>query len=382
MADIFTVPPEWNRLISAFKTDAVKNLYPWYQQNKRDLPWRNTKDPYIIWVSEIMLQQTRVDQALPFFQRFISNFPTLNDVAKADQAHLLKTWEGLGYYKRVLNMKKAAQLIMEQYQGRFPKDYQQIADLPGIGKYTAAAVAAIAFDLPYAVVDGNVIRVIARFFLVDSPVDKQPTKRQIQWLADSILDRDHPELHNQAMMELGACICMPTVADCDACILAEPCRSKNTLSYPERIQLPKKSPKKTTPHYEVAAGLIWNQGKLLIALRPEHKMLGGLWEFPGGKREPDESLETCCVREIQEELGLVVKVERPFIRVKHTYSHFKITMTVFHCTYVRGIPEEPGTPENRWVFPEELDSYPFPKASMKVIDALLGRGENQNMLFR
>ncbi len=350
-----------------------RTLLDWYQQVRRHMPWRDTFDPYRIWLSEIMLQQTRVDQAQPYYERFVHRFPDVHELAKANIDDVLRLWEGLGYYSRARNLHKAAQQIVGQHDGRFPDRYDEVIALQGIGPYTAAAVLSIAFGQPYAAVDGNVIRVISRFFAIGEDVRRTDVQKEIRRRANAMLDRSRPGDFNQAMMELGATVCKPVHPECSECPLQNSCRAYQTNSVEH---YPFKSPAKKRPHYHIAVGVVRDgAGRLLIARRPEEAMLGGLWEFPGGKQEGDEPLTETVRRELEEELGIRVAVEeQPFEVVDHAYSHFTITLHAFHAT----IHEESGEPAAQngepftWVATDELTEYAFPKANRKITQTLTG----------
>lgn len=205
--------------------DFVLLISDWYRLNARDLPWRTTKNPYFIWLSEVILQQTRVDQGMNYYLKFIENYPVLNDLANADEASVLKLWQGLGYYSRARNLHKTAQQVRDEYQGDFPKTYSEIIQLKGIGPYTAAAISSFAFDLPHAVVDGNVYRVLSRYYGIDEAIDSGQGKKLFQELADSLIPASDPALFNQAIMEFGAIHCVPNNPDCTSCVLAPSCAS-------------------------------------------------------------------------------------------------------------------------------------------------------------
>ena len=353
-----------------------KNLTEWYKKNKRELPWRQTSDPYKIWVSEIMLQQTRVDTVIPYYERFIKAFPTVHDLAAASQQQVLKCWEGLGYYSRGRNLHKAAKMISEQYGGTLPSTYEEISKLKGIGPYTAAAVLSIAFNQKYAVVDGNVIRVITRFYGISDDIRKTYTKKRVQEIADELIQSSNPGEYNQAVMELGALICTPKNPACERCPISQQCISLQRM---QTDVIPYKSPINKSPHKEIAVGLIVNENnELLISLRPEDSMLGGLWEFPGGKKEKNETLRQTVVRELKEELGVDVEVYTKFRDLNHTYSHFKITMHAFWCKIVNGRPEPKSSTGLVWVSLDSVDQYPFPKANKTLLNSLK-QMEDRNM---
>ncbi len=359
--------------VPAEKLDAFRQSLPdWFDGVHRPMPWREPgadgrRDPYRVWVSEVMLQQTRVDTATPYFERFVERFPTAADLAGADLDEVLKLWEGLGYYSRARNLHRAAQAVVQEHGGAVPSDEAAFRALPGVGPYTAAAVLSLAFDVPLGVLDGNVIRVLARVFAVDADARSGKVRSALQDLATALLDRQRPGRWNESVMELGATVCTPRSPDCPRCPLRGVCQAL-ALGTPEAF--PVVSKRKAVPHHTIAVGLVMDNGRVLIQRRPESAMLGGLWEFPGGNQEPGEALEATCAREIREELGIEVAVEAPVARVEHAYSHFRITMHAFRCRLVSGTPEtETGEPWT-WAPIEALDDYAFPRANRRVIEAL------------
>lgn len=343
-------------------------LLSWYDKNKRDLPWRNCGDPYATWISEIMLQQTRVDQAKPYFHRFMERFPTVEELAKADQQEVLKVWEGLGYYSRARNMHHAAQTVVENFDGKLPKSWDNITNLKGIGPYTASAILSIAFNKPHAVVDGNVIRVLSRYFGIEDDVRSSKTKNLIQEKADNLIDNERPGDYNQALMELGATVCTPSNPDCENCPLRSGCIAYKTA---KTDTIPYKAPKKKRPHHHIGVGIIQQENEVLIALRPDDVMLGGLWEFPGGKQKKGESIKETVIRELNEELDVKIDIIKPFMKLNHAYSHFKITLHAFLCELVSGKPEPKSSQQIKWITIDELADYPFPKANRKLTKKLM-----------
>ncbi|MEO9885011.1 MAG: A/G-specific adenine glycosylase [Balneola sp.] len=345
-------------------------ILSWYQDNKRAMPWRDEKDPYKIWISEIMLQQTRVDQAWPYFENFIKLFPTVFDLAKADQQQVLKAWEGLGYYSRARNLHAASKMIVEDFDGKLPETYDEIIKLKGIGPYTAAAITSIAFGKPNAVVDGNVIRVITRYYGIEDDIRSSRTTKQVQELVNELISVQKPADFNQAMMELGATVCSPHNPDCLNCPIQSGCVATKIA---KTNTIPYKSKAKKKPHKVIGVGIIEREdGKLLIALRPENAMLGGLWEFPGGKQEKKETIQQTVERELEEELGVEVHAYKEFMTLKHTYSHFSITMHAYLCKLISGAPKPKSSQEIRWVEKSELTEYPFPKANKVLTERLVG----------
>lgn len=349
-----------------------KKLLEWYDKNKRDLPWRHTSDPYSILVSEVMLQQTQVKTVIPYYRNFLGRFPSVRHLAEATQQDVLKSWEGLGYYARARNLHRAARMIMADHGGRLPEEDASIQCLPGVGGYIAAAVLSIAFGQAWAVVDGNVKRVLARLFCMTFPVNAASSHRHYQSVAFAILEDSRPGDFNQAMMELGALVCRPGVPDCARCPLRGVCRAFVTgtmNAYPRREK------RKTLPMHHIAVGVVWRNDRVLITRRKAEGLLGGLWEFPGGKVDDGENPETTCIREIKEETNLVVEVTGRIARVKHAYTHFKIVMEVFCCRYLTGRVSLKGPTAHRWITLREIENYPFPKANHKFFKALLNHAE-------
>ena len=358
-------------------------LPTWFDGARRPMPWRESgadgrRDPYRVWVSEVMLQQTRVETATPYFERFVAAFPTVRALAEAPQDRVLKLWEGLGYYSRARNLHRAAQAVADQHGGAVPDTEAVFRALPGVGPYTAAAVLSLAFDRPLAVLDGNVIRVLARVFAVEADAKAGPTRRALQTLADRLLDAERPGRFNEAVMELGATLCTPRSPDCPRCPLNGVCAAY-AEGEPERYPVTSKA--KPVPHHTVVVAVIDDgAGRLLIQRRPEDAMLGGLWEFPGGKQEPGEALAETCRREVREELGVEVDVGVPLARVEHAYSHFRITLHAFRCRRTGGEPVSASGEPVRWVRPEDLDDYAFPRANRRVIEALQAEARQPRLL--
>lgn len=351
----------------------TENLLTWYDANFADLPWRGSHDCYHIWLSEIMLQQTQIETVKPYYSAFLAAYPSVYDMAAAPLDDVLKLWEGLGYYSRARNMHKTARIVANEMHGNFPDTAEGLQKLPGIGRYTAGAIASIAFQEQVSVLDGNVIRVFSRLDDLQADVTLADTKKVLWAIADARVPPNRPGDYNQALMELGQKICRPKNPLCDDCPVQEHCLAFANNTQSERPVKRKKAP---IPHYNVAAGMIWNEaGKVLIAQRPLDGLLGGLWEFPGGKQEPDETLQACLKRELQEELALEVAVGALFVSVKHAFTHFKITLHAFTCTYASTspAPQAIGVKDFVWVVPDELNKYSFGKADRMVITELQRR---------
>lgn len=344
-------------------------LLDWYDDNQRRLPWRGQAEPYAIWVSEIMLQQTQVETVIPYFERWMKRFPTLADLAKASQQEVLQVWEGLGYYSRARNLHRAAQQVMDEYGGEIPADRHKLESLAGIGRYTAGAIASIAFQQDEAVLDGNVRRVFSRLFDITLTPTSSAGNRLLWNLARQYLPPGNAENYNQALMDLGALICTPHQPACERCPLEDLCQAR-ALGVQEERPVAKVRP--AIPHHTVTAAIIWREGRVLITRRPPQGLLGGMWEFPGGKLEPGEELTNCLEREIKEELGVGIAVGQAFGIFHHAYTHFRVTLHAFYCELTNGEPQLPEATELSWVKPDELCNYPMGK-----IDRLISRQLNE-----
>jgi len=346
----------------------VTRLLSWYAIHRRDLPWRRTRDPYRIWVAEVMLQQTRVETVLAYYDRFLERFPNLEALANADETSVLKAWEGLGYYRRAIHLWRGAQEALTRFGG-IPKTFRELRRLPGIGDYTARSLLAIAFDQPYLPVDGNVRRVFARLLALNNL-----PPRAYQDLADSLIPFI-PEGRfgdmAQALMELGATVCTPRAPACHRCPVREACgayREGDPEVYP-----PKTS--REVPFVPVVVGYLLREGKVLVGRRRQDRMLGGLWELPGGKVRPGETLEEAFRREIREETG--IRELRNLVyrgSVRHTYTHLRVELHLFSAETSEDVSVVGEAEILRWVDPEELAELPIPRGTRKVL-ALLEDGE-------
>lgn len=359
-------------LTSALRCAFQQELPAWFEKYRRDLPWRHRRTPYRVWVSELMLQQTRVDQVIPYYLRFLKRFPDVRALAEAPRDEVLKLWEGLGYYSRAVRAQATARALVDQHGGRFPRTLAGLQALPGIGPYTAAAVGSLAMGLDAAVVDGNVVRVLARVFACADDPRKPATRQLWQAWADALLPAGQAGVFNESMMELGATVCTPRQPRCAVCPLREVCvarREGRMESYPAKAK------KAKVPHKHVGAALVVNgRGELLIAQRHEASMLGGLWEFPGGKQEPGETMPACIARELQEELGIEVAVGELFVTVRHAFSHFTMDLHVHWARIRKGTPRAVDCADCRWVKPGQLNEFAFGRADQKVMEALAAQG--------
>ncbi|GAB4498688.1 MAG: A/G-specific adenine glycosylase [Anaerolineales bacterium] len=350
--------------------DFAPQLLSWYTQFGRDLPWRNHPNPYAIWVSEIMLQQTRVETVVPYFERWMQAFPSLAALAEADLQQVLAVWEGLGYYSRARNLHRAAQLVMQQHGGNLPQSAAVLRKLPGIGRYTAGAIASMAFGADEAALDGNIRRVLARVFDVEIP-DRSPAgERQLWELAAAHLPRGFAGEYNQALMDLGATVCTPRAPQCNRCPLQNLCRAR---ALGIQSQRPVRLVKPKIPHYTVVAAVLGAaDGRVLIARRPEEGLLGGLWEFPGGKLQANETLAVALRREIREELATEIEVGASLGVYRHAFTHFKITLHAFRATlHNETQPQALEHSALAWVHPHECANYPMGKVDRLIAEQLV-----------
>ena len=362
------VPGLDQRITQAFRGE----LLAWFSAHRRVLPWRQNRTPYRVWISELMLQQTRVDQVIPYYRRFLKRFPGLRSLAAAPRADVLKLWEGLGYYSRAVRAQETARYLVEQKGGRFPRTLDGLRALPGIGPYTAAAVGSLAMGLDAAVVDGNVIRVLSRVMAYGHDARRPESQALFQEWATALMPPGQAGEFNEAVMELGAILCTPRQPTCPKCPLRSVCRARQEgrmESYPAS------TPKAKIPHKHVGAALVVNEcGQLLIAQRHEKSMLGGLWEFPGGKQEPGESMPACIARELREELSIDVAVGEHAVTVAHAFSHFTMDLHVHWARIRSGRPRAVECAAFCWVRTEQLKDFAFGRADQKVMEAMTAEG--------
>lgn len=341
-----------------------KKVLNYFDEHKRLLPWRENQDPYRIWVSEVMLQQTQVVKVLKYYENFLTKFPDIFHLANADLQDVLKSWEKMGYYARARNLHQAAQKVVGEWNGQIPDNYHDFRKLHGVGDYIAAAVMSIAFNQPYPVVDGNVKRVLARLFLISEPVNLPTSKKKFQETADALLAREHPGTYNQAIMELGATVCKPQNPKCNECPVNEFCQafeSGQQAEFPVTLQA------KPVPEYHLVVGIVKKKEHLLLTRRPLNGLLGGMWEFPDGEIQSGEELNFACKRVVMEKTNLQVRIDEHLIRIRHAYTHFKIIMEIFYCSYLSGTIKLDGPIDYRWVFPEEVEQYPITGANHKFL---------------
>lgn len=311
-----------------------------------------------------MLQQTRVETVVPYFLRWMERFPTVESLANSTTQEVLTTWEGLGYYSRARNLHKTARIVVENFGGSLPEDAATLRKLPGIGRYTAGAIASIAFGQDEPALDGNIRRVLARVFDVGEPA-RSPAGERILWdLASRNLPRSQAGAYNQAMMDLGATICTPRAPDCPACPLEKICQARALGVQEQRPVLARRA---EIPHHTVTAAVIRREREVLIAQRPLDGLLGGLWEFPGGKLLPGENLVSCLQREICEELGVEVEVGNALGVFQHAYTHFRVTLHAFDCRLPNSVePTAIQVKDLRWVAPDQLKEFPMGKIDRQI----------------
>jgi A/G-specific adenine glycosylase len=342
-------------------------LLEWYAIHSRQLPWRDHPDPYVIWISEIMLQQTRVETVLSYFNHWMATFPDIETLATATEQDVLKQWEGLGYYSRARNIHKTARILQAEYNCQLPADPQKLQKLPGIGRYTAAAITSMAFGMDQAALDGNIRRILSRLFDVTLPI-RTPAAEKVFWeLAEQNLPSGKAGDYNQALMDLGSSICLPGRPKCLLCPLQMVCQAYERGVQEQRPVMPEKKP---LPHFIVTAAILQQGHRFLIAQRPANGLLGGLWEFPGGKQEENESLTAALQREIMEELGCEIRVGYHFGEYHHAYTHFRVTLHAYFCDLVKGEPQPIEASQIAWIELLQLSEYPMGKIDRMISDQL------------
>ena len=336
-------------------------IIKWYRQNKRNLPWRLTKDPYMIWLSEIILQQTKVDQGLNYYLKFRTNYPTINDLAKADEQKVLSDWQGLGYYSRARNLHTTAKTIIDTYQGIFPNTYENILKLKGIGTYTAAAISSFAFDLPHAVVDGNVYRVLSRIFNIDTPIDSTEGVKEFNFLANELLNKKHPAEHNQAIMEFGAIQCTPSNPNCTDCIFNQTClaRINGTIQ-----QLPVKKTKTKIRNRYLHFLHIEIDNQIIITQRTKKDIWQNMYQFPLIEKIKVEELPI-IKQEIENTYN--IKITDITTNIKHILSHQHLYTTFWKTDAIPEIIRK--NKEYLLIEKSKLNEYPIPRVIDRYLEA-------------
>lgn len=325
------------------------------------MPWRHTTDPYRILVAEYLLQRTRVASGTPYYERFLERFPDVASLAAASEEDVLRAWEGLGFYRRARNLHAAAKAVVQDHGGRIPPDAATLALLPGIGPYTAGAVASIAFGEAVPAVDGNAIRVLSRLYRITSDVTRPEGRRDLEGLARTLVPRNRPGAFNQALMELGATVCVPRRPVCTACPLEGVC-----LAFQAGVQatLPRGAKKRPPASVPVAFAYVRVRGRTLLVRRPDGELLGGLWSLPGGEVDSERATASALHELVAAQTGLRIRVEQEMARIAHTFSHRRWSGAVFRCAS-RGRPRE--SPSVRWVDDREADRLPLVPVHRKLL---------------
>jgi len=347
---------------------AARRLLAWFDPSRRPMPWRLTRDPYRIWVSEIMLQQTTVAAVIPYYERFVAAFPAVAALAAAPPDRVMKLWEGLGYYTRARNLHAAARILVARHGGELPSTAAELAALPGIGLSTAGAIASIAFGRDEPVLDGNVRRVAARLLGMRGDLARPASLRTLWDASRKLILPGKGRETALALMDLGNLVCTPRGPRCPECPLERYCLARRDGT---AEAIPLKPGRKPLPHYDIVVAVIGNaRGRILIRRRPDDGLLGGLWAFPGGKREDGESPEAALVREIADDLGIGIAVGAKIGAVRHAYSHFRVTLHAYRCRLVRGAVR--ASRDAKWIAPSGLAAYAFPRSNRRIADLLAG----------
>ncbi len=340
----------------------ARRLLKWYGKNKRVLPWRGKRDPYAVWVSEIMLQQTRVEAVIPYYARWMERFPTVAALASASEREALTMWEGLGYYARARNLRKAAEMVQERYGGELPHNAEELRKLPGIGRYTAGAISSIAFGCDEPALDGNIRRVLARVFNLTQLADSAGGMKTLWRLTGEQLPKGHAGDYNQALMDLGATICVAGEPRCAICPVKTLCVARRLGVQAQR---PVMTAKRVVPHHVAAAAVVVRGGRVLMARRPSQGLLGGMWEFPNAKatKLTKNSLKTALRRSY----NLIVTCGEPLDVIHHGYSHFSVEVHPFRCT-AASVPKDEAL---RWIRLSELLQYPMGRIDRQIAKMLV-----------
>ena len=355
--------------IDKIKSPLGRQLLAWYRRNQRSLPWRETSDPYRIWISEIMLQQTQVDTVIPYYHRFLKAFPTVSSLARAPLQNVLKVWENLGYYSRARNIHAASKVIVEKFGAQVPDNFEDIKSLPGIGLYTAGAILSIAYGQVLSAVDGNVRRILYRLFAIRKPVDDTREQKQLQKLAASLIPVKHPGDFNQALMDLGATLCKAKNPNCSRCPIANLCQARRH-DLQNVLPITRKAP--AIPHRQAAAAVIRNaKGMMLVVQRPASGLLASLWKLPGGFIKANEDMEKSLRRNVKEELGISIRPGKHMASVNHIYTHFRITLQAYECRLLKGTLKPIGCQNWQWASPTDLKKLPLSKIDRMVMTTIL-----------
>ncbi|MBV9125058.1 MAG: A/G-specific adenine glycosylase [Planctomycetes bacterium] len=353
-----------------------RRLLHWFQRHRRDLPWRHTRDPYHIWVSEVMLQQTQAATVVRYFEPFLQAFPTLADLAAADEQDVLRRWEGLGYYRRARHLHQAARQLAARHGNQFPDDPAALQDIPGIGRYTLGAIFSQAFDQRFPILEANSRRVLCRLFGRRDDPSRGPAQRWLWQTAETLLPRRQVGDFNQALMELGALVCTPSRPDCSACPLSEDCVARR-LGRQEDI--PFRAPPPAPVLVQEVAVVVYRRGRVLLVQRPAEGRWAGLWEFPHGPVGEDETHEAAGERLLPELTGVRVVLGPELLTLRHGIMHHRITLVCFEARYRSGSFRPTFYQAGCWVDPSQLASYPVSSPQRRLAQALVG--QRQKRLF-
>ena len=338
-------------------------LLRWYRRVKRDLPWRRLRDPYAIWLSEIMLQQTRVETVIPYFERFLAEFPNVTTLAAAPLDAVLKRWEGLGYYSRARNLHRAAQRVVSDFGGEIPRHAEDLGRLPGIGPYTRGAIASIAFGLPHAALDGNIKRVLSRLLNFAEPIDTAAGVARLWRAAAELVNPRQAGDHNQSLMELGATVCLPVNPRCATCPLRADCRAAAAGT---ARGLPVKSPRARVPTVHAACVAVWRGRRVLLLQRPPTGLLGGLWTLPGSEFESAADAQRVAAA-LRAEFGLAVDELRKLGRIDHVFTHRRLRLDVYAGVTIGGRLKRGRHTRSAWALPAAWRRYAFASVDQKAL---------------
>jgi A/G-specific adenine glycosylase len=363
-------PAECHLPDAAWKGLFRRRLLAWFALHQRELPWRQNRDPYRVWISEIMLQQTQVVTVVPYFERFLSTFPTVEALAAAPESAVLHLWEGLGYYRRARQLHRAAKEIVAEYAGSFPRDLAAIGLLPGIGRYTAGAIASIAYDLPAPILEANTVRLLSRLLAFDGDPSGTAGQRFLWQAAEALLPRLQAGAFNQALMELGSLLCTPKEPACDTCPVASLCRARLAG---RQHELPLRRAKQPiTPVREVSVA-IWRDGKIFLRQRPEGERWAGLWDYPRFTQQAESPLKATAdlIAQTRELTGFTIAPGRLITTIVHGVTRFRITLECYAAQYIAGRLKKQLEGHGRWLRPAELADVPQSTTGRKLSRILL-----------
>ncbi|OGW86023.1 MAG: A/G-specific adenine glycosylase [Omnitrophica bacterium RIFCSPHIGHO2_02_FULL_46_11] len=346
-----------------------KRLISWFLKHQRPLPWRVHGNPYRIFVVEVMLQQTQMNTVIPYYKRWLKVFPNVGTLSRAPLDQVLKLWEGLGYYTRARNLHKASKIIVTKFGGKIPSDLETLQSLPGIGRYTAGAIASIAFQKPVSLVDGNVMRVLSRVFHIRKDIKKPDTQKLMYQIAKTLIPEKNPGIFNQALMELGSLVCVPEIPKCPACPIKNLC-----LAYQkgDQSKLPIRSKTVEVKEIEMVVGILAKNGKFLIRRRPNRGIWGGLWEIPGTMRLPYQKPEEALKEEFKSAFGISIAIVKKVPPFEHRFTHRKALIRPFQIKALsNGRGKQAQTGPVRWVDQKSLNKLSFPVPHQKILGQYL-----------